>query len=382
MNPRKFKLSEIASLRTGKLDSNAAVANSEYPFFTCAQETYRIDKYAFDTEAVLLGGNNAEGIFPLKYYSGKFNAYQRTYVIESRDKSVLSTRYLYYALKPSLSYFRSASIGAATQYLTKGILDNFLIVVPSLQLQQRIVGYVSTYDNLIANNNRRIELLGNSARLLFEEWFVRLRYPGHEHEKIIDGVPQGWERGIVHNFYDTASGGTPSRGEPRFFEGSIPWVKTQELNNSYILETQEYITEQAVGASAAKVFPKGTVLVAMYGATIGETAILGVDAATNQACCALLPRDARASTEHAFVFLRVNQRGLVSLSQGAAQNNVSQAIIRQYPMLMPPLSLMKLFNDFAAPVLQQFQVLQKQVSQLTRARDLLLPRLMDGRIEV
>ena len=88
---QKLKLSEVASLRTGKLDSNAAVANGEYPFFTCAQETYRIDNYAFDTEAVLLGGNNAEGIFPLKYYNGKFNAYQRTYVIESRDKSILST---------------------------------------------------------------------------------------------------------------------------------------------------------------------------------------------------------------------------------------------------------------------------------------------------
>jgi type I restriction enzyme S subunit len=120
----------------------------------------------------------------------------------------------------------------------------------------------------------------------------------------------------------------------------------------------------------------------MYGATIGETAILGVDAATNQACCALLPRDGRANSAHAFLFFLTNQRGLVSLSQGAAQNNVSQAVIRQYPMMMPPHSIMASFVDFVMTVLAQHRVLQSQIDSLVRARDLLLPRLMDGRIEV
>src|ERR1700741_2163947 len=108
------KLGEICSFKTGKLDSNAAVHNGEFPFFTCAQETYRIDRAAFDTEAVLLGGNNAAGIYPIKYYNGAFNAYQRTYVIEPLDKNVLSTRFLYFALSQAVSRFQSASIGAAT----------------------------------------------------------------------------------------------------------------------------------------------------------------------------------------------------------------------------------------------------------------------------
>ena len=103
MMPDKIRLADIVRMRTGKLDSNAAVEGGEYPFFTCSQQTLKVDKPAYDTEAVLLGGNNAAGVFPLKYYQGEFNAYQRTYIIETLDTNILNTRYLYYALRPALS---------------------------------------------------------------------------------------------------------------------------------------------------------------------------------------------------------------------------------------------------------------------------------------
>src|SRR5712692_2130742 len=96
-NRTEFRLRDLVSFRTGKLDSNAAKPDGEYPFFTCSQQTLRTDTYSFDTECVLLAGNNANGIYPLKYYNGKFDAYQRTYVITSRDSNILTTRFLYYA---------------------------------------------------------------------------------------------------------------------------------------------------------------------------------------------------------------------------------------------------------------------------------------------
>ena len=107
---------------------------------------------------------------------------------------MLDTRFLFYALQPALSKFQSASIGAATQYLTKSILDNFKIGVPDLNVQKRIVDLLSSYDDLIENNRRRIALLEEAARLLYREWFVHFRFPGHEHVKIVDGIPKGWER--------------------------------------------------------------------------------------------------------------------------------------------------------------------------------------------
>ena len=208
MSGQTVKSGDIVSMRTGKLDSNAAVPDGDYPFFTCSQQTLMINEPAFDTEAVLLGGNNAAGIFPLKYYSGQFNAYQRTYVIESLNKKVLNTRFLYYALRPALSHFESASIGAATQYLTKGILDNFPSYCLLSHHQQRIVDILSAYDDLIENNRRRIVLLEQAARLLYKEWFVRLRFPGHEHVKIIDGVPEVGRKGkleMSHSFWAEGS---------------------------------------------------------------------------------------------------------------------------------------------------------------------------------
>ena len=116
------KLGALVNLQTGKLNSNAATPNGEYPFFTCSQETFRIDHYAFDTEAILLSGNNAQGIYSVKYYNGKFNAYQRTYVITVKAEDSISYPFLHQALSRNLERLRSLSIGTSTKYLTLGVL--------------------------------------------------------------------------------------------------------------------------------------------------------------------------------------------------------------------------------------------------------------------
>lgn len=194
---RTAKLGELVSFKTGKLDSNAAVPDGDYPFFTCSQETLRTNTYSFDTECVLLGGNNANGIFPLKYFKGKFDAYQRTYVVKPHDSGQLTTKFLYYALRPKLSELRNISTGAATKFLTLTILNETAIEVPSLAEQHRIASVLSAYDELIENNQRRIRILEEMARSLYREWFVHFRYPGHESVPLVDSplgpIPQGWE---------------------------------------------------------------------------------------------------------------------------------------------------------------------------------------------
>jgi type I restriction enzyme, S subunit len=125
------KLGELVSLRTGKLDSNAAVSSGQYPFFTCSQETARIDSYAFDTEAILLAGNNARGVYSVKHYRGKFNAYQRTYVITLYDATSMPYSFLLYALAANLERLQTLSIGTSTKYLTLGILKNLVVPKPN-----------------------------------------------------------------------------------------------------------------------------------------------------------------------------------------------------------------------------------------------------------
>lgn len=148
------KLSEIAKFKTGKLNSNAAEMNGRYPFFTCAPEPLKIDTYAFDTKAIILAGNNAEGNFHIQYFEGKFNAYQRTYIIETIDNSIVDIRYLYYALKMCLQHFKLISQGTATKFLTAKILSAFELPIPTIEEQQKIAFLLSGLDEKVKTNER------------------------------------------------------------------------------------------------------------------------------------------------------------------------------------------------------------------------------------
>ncbi len=138
-NGEIVELGTLVTIKTGKLDSNAAVENGEYPFFTCAKEAFKIDRYSFDTEAILLAGNNASGDFNVKHYKGKFDAYQRTYVITINDENQLSYRYLYYLLEKNLKSFKKQSIGTNTRYLRIGMITGLRIPLPNITKQLEIV---------------------------------------------------------------------------------------------------------------------------------------------------------------------------------------------------------------------------------------------------
>lgn len=195
-----------------------------------------------------------------------------------------------------------------------------------------------------------------------------------------NGIPEGWNYGVVSDFYSTASGGTPSRKNPDFYMGVVPWVKTQELTGGFILSTEEKITEEAIKLSSAKLLPRHTVLVAMYGATIGQTSILSVPATTNQACCAVIPSAPGTTFSPAYLFLNHFKKDLVGLGQGAAQKNISQQVIKAFKIVLPSKALLDTFSESVNPLFDQIEILQKMNINLTKARDLLLPRLMNGEL--
>ena len=143
------KLGEYCNFTTGKLNSNQAIPFGKYPFFTCSQETFRIDRYSFDSEAVLLSGNNARGIYSVKYYKGKFDAYQRTYVITIQDTNSLSYLYLKNVLETKLEELRIGSIGTSTKFLTLKMLLSLQIPKPPIEQQHEIARMLSELDNKI-----------------------------------------------------------------------------------------------------------------------------------------------------------------------------------------------------------------------------------------
>jgi type I restriction enzyme S subunit len=147
-------------------------------------------------------------------------------------------------------------------------------------------------------------------------------------------LPKGWEWKRLGDFCKTTSGGTPKRNVADYYGGTIPWLKSGELNDGVILQTEETITEKGLNESNAKIFPKGTLLIALYGATVGKLGILGIDSATNQAICAIFPSDDVEKT-FLFWFLRAIRQKLLKSSFGGAQPNISQEIIRNLEVPIP-----------------------------------------------
>lgn len=156
---KTLKLGDLCVFLTGKLNSNKAVGGGKYPFFTCSQETFAIDSYSFNQKAILLAGNNAAGNYSVKYYEGKFDAYQRTYVISIKDEDDLSYPYLEEVLNARLNELRDSSVGSTTKFLTLKLLQNLSISLPPITEQRKIAEVLSAINEKISVNKKLKEKL-------------------------------------------------------------------------------------------------------------------------------------------------------------------------------------------------------------------------------
>lgn len=160
------KFSDVVNYKTGRLNSNAAVAGGEYPFFTCSRETFRTNTWSFDCECVLLAGNNANAIYPIKYFNGKFDAYQRTYVITEKNRDELTPSFLFYCLEIKLNQLKNISTGTSTRFLTKGILDNLDLLIPAPELMSQFNLIVLSLLNSQGNLRKRNENIKQQRDML------------------------------------------------------------------------------------------------------------------------------------------------------------------------------------------------------------------------
>ena len=306
-------------------------------------------------------------------------------VILRSNGEIVDARFLYQILKSEYyrPYFKQYCTGSAQPQLPIKNFSQIYLNVPDIKTQHRIADILSVYDDLIENNQKQIKLLEEAAQRFYKEWFVDLRFPGHENTKIVDGVPEGWQYEKLGDLVKTTSGGTPSRRKSEYYvNGNIRWIKTKELNDRFIFETEEHITEDAVKNSSAKVLPEGALIVAMYGATIGKIGITAAEMACNQACCAFISFDDMISKEYLYCWLMDNREYLVSQGKGAAQSNLSQEMIRNFSLLCPDKKVIKNFTEIVTTMLENKRVLENKILMLSKARDDLLPKLMSGEVEV
>jgi type I restriction enzyme, S subunit len=304
-------------------------------------------------------------------------------VARLRSKKTLDQSFLRCLISSSYfsNYIQPIVTGVNVPHISGKQIADFKIPVPSLETQKKIAAILSAYDDLIANNQRRITLLEHMAEDIYREWFVRLRFPGHEQAKMEKGLPLGWSVKKIGQIFKTSSGGTPSRAEPENFGGSIPWIKTGELKSTFALGSEETITQRAIENSAAKIYKKNTVVMAMYCA-MPDISIISNDAATNQACCAFIPHNSAFHHSYCFFLIKFAQLQLVMFAHGAAQQNLSQDIIKKFHVLLPSESLILDFGKKAEPLFESIESLMRANLQLKVTRDALLPRLISGKLAV
>ena len=290
-------------------------------------------------------------------------------------------------------YFRSpifrAAVTSMSSIITRAslnekMLDKLPVCYPSKKAQQKIASILSAYDKLIQNYKKQIEALQTVASELYKEWFIRFRFPGWQNAKFENGIPEGWKVERIGTLYDSTSGGTPSREHEEYFQkGTYPWIKTGELKDCPIIETEESITDEAIKHSSAKLFEKDSLIIAMYGATIGQLGINKMKATCNQACCVLRPKKDKAfGIYYLFHFFKENREFIIGLGNGAAQQNLSQVLINKLKIVNPNKEILEIFEKKESLFFEKIYHLQQQITNLTQQRDLLLPRLMSGKLEV
>jgi len=298
------------------------------------------------------------------------------YVIDFKGND---PRFASYFLRNVLKGYQSEK--AAIPGVDRNVLHEIKVQLPSLPEQLLITEILSSYDDLIDNNRRRMALLEESARLLYREWFVRLRFPGYEHTPIVDGVPQGWERIRIDALGTVLTGKTPSTKDADNYGGDIPFIKTPDMHgNAFVLQAETYLSEKGAKLQDNKFLPPGALLVSCIG-TVGVVSITSELCQFNQQINAVIPVEDFLRYYSYFALKELKPR-LDAIGGGVTMANVSKGKFESMDVLRPASTLLRSFDEFTSPVFNQIKTLGQQNQKLRQARDLLLPRLMNGELAV
>lgn len=377
---------------TGKLDSNHAVPNGAYPFYTCAANPDRIDNYAYDDDVVLVAGNNAQGNFHVNRFKGKFNAYQRTYILTANEGYDID--FIYYALKLELKRLKEKSQGSQTKFLTMPILKGIHLQNLGFNDQQKIAAVLSALDAKIDCNNRINAELEAMAKTLYDYWFVQFDFPdanGKPYKssggKMVYNptlkreIPAGWKDSNILAVADLLGGGTPTKKKPEYWNGEIPFFTPTDADGTiFKFSTVDCITEEGLKKSSTKLFGKNTVFITARG-SVGKLVLAGVDMAMNQSCYALR---ARPGISHTYLFFLTKELiyHLEVKSSGSVFDSIVSNDIEFTNLAIPGRAIVEKFAAVVEPAFKRIANNTKENQHLTQLRDWLLPMLMNGQVTV
>ena len=313
------------------------------------------------------------------------------------DKNKVNPRYLSYYFKQNSfkKMMMNLAVGATMPSLNTKIMNSIELDLLPRENQDKIANILSAIDDKIQINNQINQELEAMAKTLYDYWFVQFDFPDQNgnpykssggkmiyNPELKREIPEGWGVEKIEDIAQTGSGGTPKSTNSSYYtDGEVPWINSGELSRTVITSTSNFITEEGLKNSNAKLFPSGTILVAMYGATAGKVSFLAFEASTNQAICSIMLSDVRMRYYLKNVIEDLYQY-LVNLSTGSARDNLSQDMIKNIKVVIPSNEILDRYYYFSNNIIKELTKKQQENEQLIQLRDWLLPMLMNGQVKV
>ncbi|MGE6260702.1 restriction endonuclease subunit S [Heyndrickxia sporothermodurans] len=282
--------------------------------------------------------------------------------------------FVYYLLKYNLFKVKAMNNGTSSgrENVSKTAFENIEVECPDLPTQKRIAKILSSYDDLIENNLKRITLLEETAELLYKEWFVYFRFPGYDKCEFIEGVPSGWSKIKLGAHIEFLKGKKPKNILEISSENSVPYLLVDVLEGDKFLYTEDSEVPIALENEVIMIMDgsrSGTIYKSIYGAIGSTMAIIRVNKNV-------------LDNEYLYYFLKLNQTHIKQNNTGSAIPHANKEFIKDMDIIIPEKSIVKKFNTYAKNISKQISYLKLQNNRLKEARDILIPKLMRGEIEV
>lgn len=361
---RRSVTSKEEKVYDGQSSSKFCDGDTVFSRITPCLENRKIAKVSIDGDAAF--GSTEFYVFRAK----KKKADARfTYYLTSSDAIVL----------PAINSMTGAS---GRQRADKRFIQRLKLNLPDLPTQERIADILSTYDDLIEANNRRIELLEQTAQELYKEWFVRFRFPGYENTKFENGLPEGWEIKRLAEYGRVETGKTPSTEVAENYSGEIMFVKTPDMHdNMFIIQTEEKLSERGHSTQPKKLLPSNSIMVSCIG-TAGVVSINAEPAHTNQQINSIILNNLDELEWLYHTCKSLKETIELFGATGATMTNLSKGKFEKLKVIDPGEDLILAYHEKVKPLFDEIKSLLYQSNNLAAQRDLLLPRLMSGKLEV
>ena len=328
--------------------------------------------------------------------SGKYIQSQDVAKITPNEK-LLDKKFCYYLISSKVvkQQLSAAAQQTKIRHTSPDKIKDCTVWIPSLEEQTKVGQFLYDIDSKIALNRQINDNLEAMARQLYDYWFVQFDFPDENgrpykssggkmvwNEMLKRDIPEAWETSTIKDIAKTYSGGTPKSTNSEFYEnGNIPWINSGELNEPIITSSPNYITQLGLDNSSAKKYPKGTILIALYGATAGKVSYLSFEACSNQAVCGVMTNN-KALSDYVRYYLSSLYEHFVTLSTGSARSNISQETVKDTMIILPSNKILAMFNKVSNNIMKVLISNKIQIDSLTKQRDELLPLLMNGQATV